>query len=411
MYNVLDRGVNMIEYTKNQVHEVACAFNEHKIIALPTDTVYGVGVKYGNLDDLERLKRAKHRPETKPIPMMVSNVEQMKQVALVDERIEKIAAKFLPGALTLVVNVKESVDPAYTNGLSTIAIRIPDEKFILDVIDELNCPILVTSANQSGEKTALTSDDVYEQLPKIDINDYYRDVDGEYKTDFEYIATEIRLKFGIGRGPISNIIKLLEEKGIIIHFFDYDFISSDNNKFDGVSFYVKGTPVILVNNKVPNSRKVFTIAHELGHLLLHFDDMISIERDIENEANSFASAFLAPAKDIKSSLRQLNIDKLKSLKIEWNMSIASLVYRAYALGTISQQTLRFWMMKLSPIRKNEPLEFEIDNPKLLKKLFQVLEEQTENGIYKHLGFTEKLRSELFGKDNIPQRTKLKIVLD
>lgn len=168
MYNVLDRGVNMKEYTKNQVHEVACAFNEHKIIALPTDTVYGVGVKYGNLDDLERLKRAKHRPETKPIPMMVSNVEQMKQVALLDERIEKIAAKFLPGALTLVVNVKDSVDSAYTNGLSTIAIRIPDEKFILDVIDELNCPILVTSANQSGEKTALTSDDVYEQLPKID---------------------------------------------------------------------------------------------------------------------------------------------------------------------------------------------------------------------------------------------------
>ena len=80
----------MKEYTKNQVHEVACAFNEHKIIALPTDTVYGVGVKYGDLEDLERLKRAKHRPETKPIPMMVSNVEQMKQVALVDERIEKI---------------------------------------------------------------------------------------------------------------------------------------------------------------------------------------------------------------------------------------------------------------------------------------------------------------------------------
>jgi L-threonylcarbamoyladenylate synthase len=144
MYNVLDRGVNMKEYTKNQVHEVACAFNEHKIIALPTDTVYGVGVKYGNLEDLERLKRAKHRPETKPIPMMVSNVEQMKQVALVDERIEKIAAKFLPGALTLVVNVKDSVDSVYTNGLSTIAIRIPDEKFILDVIDELNCPILVS---------------------------------------------------------------------------------------------------------------------------------------------------------------------------------------------------------------------------------------------------------------------------
>ena len=53
------------------------------------------------------------------------------------------------------MNVKDSVDSAYTNGLSTIAIRIPDEKFILDVIDELNCPILVSSANQSGEKQHL----------------------------------------------------------------------------------------------------------------------------------------------------------------------------------------------------------------------------------------------------------------
>ncbi|MGE8433480.1 helix-turn-helix domain-containing protein [Chryseobacterium joostei] len=250
-----------------------------------------------------------------------------------------------------------------------------------------------------------------EGLPKIDINDYYREIDGDYKIDFEYIATEIRLKLGVGRGPIQNIIRLLEEKGVIVHFFDYDFISSDNNKFDGVSFYVKGVPVILINNKIPNSRKVFTIAHELGHLLLHFDDMIAIERDIETEANSFASAFLAPAKDIKSSLRQLNIEKLKSLKIEWNMSISSLVYRAYTLGTISQQTLRFWMMKLSPIRKNEPLEFELENPKLLKKLFEVLEIQTDSGFYKLLGFTERMRAELFGKDNIPLRPKLKIVLD
>lgn len=158
----------MKEFSMDQVHEVACALNEHKIIALPTDTVYGVGVKYGDLNDLERLKLAKHRPETKPIPMMVSNVEQMEQVAIVDERTKKIVQHFLPGALTLVLPVKECVNTVYTNGLSTIAIRIPDEPFILKVIDEIDTPLLVTSANQSGQKTALTSDDVYEQLPKID---------------------------------------------------------------------------------------------------------------------------------------------------------------------------------------------------------------------------------------------------
>lgn len=158
----------MRTYQKEQIKEVAQAFQDHKILAVPTDTVYGVGVLYGDLKDLERLKHAKHRPETKPIPMMVSNIEQMKQIAQVDRRIEQIASRFLPGALTLVLRVKETVPKAYTNGLDTIAIRIPDEDFLLQVIQELNAPLLVTSANQSGAKTAICSEDVFEQLPNID---------------------------------------------------------------------------------------------------------------------------------------------------------------------------------------------------------------------------------------------------
>lgn len=158
----------MRTYSKEEIYAVANALQNHKIIALPTDTVYGVGVMYGDLKDLQRLKNAKHRPETKPIPMMVSSIEHMEQVAVVDERVKKIAEQFLPGALTLVLKVKDNVPKEYTNGLDTIAIRIPDEPFILRVIDELNTPLLVTSANQSGAKTALTSDDVLEQLPDID---------------------------------------------------------------------------------------------------------------------------------------------------------------------------------------------------------------------------------------------------
>ncbi|MDB7984301.1 L-threonylcarbamoyladenylate synthase [Faecalicoccus pleomorphus] len=158
----------MKTYSKEEINAVADALQNHKIIALPTDTVYGVGVMYGDLNDLQRLKNAKHRPETKPIPMMVSSIEHMEQVAVVDERVKKIAKQFLPGALTLVLKVKDSVPKEYTNGLDTIAIRIPDEPFILHVIDELNAPLLVSSANQSGAKTALTSDDVLDQLPDID---------------------------------------------------------------------------------------------------------------------------------------------------------------------------------------------------------------------------------------------------
>ena len=70
--------------------------------------------------------------------------------------------------MTLVLKVRDEVPSSYTNGLDTIALRIPDEPFILELIDLLDTPLLVTSANQSGQKTALTSDDVFEQLPDID---------------------------------------------------------------------------------------------------------------------------------------------------------------------------------------------------------------------------------------------------
>ena len=75
----------MKQYTQDQIHEVVKAFKDHEIIAIPTDTVYGVGVMYGDLDALHNLKHAKHRPETKPIPMMVSKLEQLEGIAIIDE--------------------------------------------------------------------------------------------------------------------------------------------------------------------------------------------------------------------------------------------------------------------------------------------------------------------------------------
>ena len=155
-------------YTSDQCDEVVEAFKNHNVLAIPTDTVYGVGVLYGDIEDLNRLKHAKHRPETKPIPMMVSNVEQMKQIAKVDQRTEKLVKAFLPGPLTLILPVSDSLNLEFTNGKETVAVRIPDEEFILKVIDELNTPLCVSSANVSGKPAALSLKEVKENLPNID---------------------------------------------------------------------------------------------------------------------------------------------------------------------------------------------------------------------------------------------------
>ena len=127
-------------YTQKDAQKVANAFLAHDVLAIPTDTVYGVGVVYGDLNDLSRLKHAKHRPETKPIPMMVASASQMKQIAKVDARTEKIIDAFLPGPLTLILPLREDVSKEYTNGKDTVAVRIPDAPFILNVIQRLNKP-------------------------------------------------------------------------------------------------------------------------------------------------------------------------------------------------------------------------------------------------------------------------------
>lgn len=71
----------MKKLTWDDTEEIVEGLNQHKIYAFPTDTVYGVGVAYGDLNDLTSLKHTKHRPEEKPIPMMVSNLEQIESVA------------------------------------------------------------------------------------------------------------------------------------------------------------------------------------------------------------------------------------------------------------------------------------------------------------------------------------------
>lgn len=268
-----------------------------------------------------------------------------------------------------------------------------------------------TTLNMFESRINLIHNVIDKSLDIIDIESDKKipQIDPEvFDLDMEYIATEVRLRLGIGRGPLLDIVKKLESFGVIIHFFNYDFISEENRKFDGVSFYVGGIPIILINSKIPNSRKVFTIAHELGHLVMHFDSIINIDRDIEKEANNFAAAFLAPEKDIKSSLRRLTMDKLEELKLEWNISLSALVYRAYTLGTITDQTLRLWMMKLAPYRKKEPNEFKVSEPKLLNQILELSNKETNNSFFKELGYNIKLQEELFNIKN-ESKVKLKIV--
>lgn len=199
-------------YLNSQIDIVTQAIIDGKVIAFPTDTVYGLGVRYDNEDALNRLKQAKIRPESKPIPMMVSDLSQIEEVAYVNDTAKRLIQKFMPGAFTIVLKKKEEIADYVTNGLPTIAIRMPDDKFVLEIMNQLGKAMLVSSANISAEHSCRNGEEVLEQLDgRID-----GIVMGESKSEIASTivdATSEKIKI-LREGPITKemINKILEER-------------------------------------------------------------------------------------------------------------------------------------------------------------------------------------------------------
>ena len=123
-----------------------------ELVAFPTDTVYGIGCRAGDPAALERLFAAKRRPPEKAVPWLVASFEQVGANGFVaDERASRLAERFWPGALTLVL---PSAD-----GTETQAFRIPDHSVALALLVAAG-PLAVSSANRSGEPETLDADDV-----------------------------------------------------------------------------------------------------------------------------------------------------------------------------------------------------------------------------------------------------------
>ncbi len=150
--------------TKKDSAHIVEILNRGGVVAFPTDTVYGLAVRYDLKEAILKMKEAKQRPETKPFPMMVSSKAQIERVAVTDARSQKLIDQWMPGALTLVFKKRPEIDELVTNGFPTIGIRMPDDDFVLEIINRVGVPLLVPSANLSGQPSCTTSEEVLKQL-------------------------------------------------------------------------------------------------------------------------------------------------------------------------------------------------------------------------------------------------------
>lgn len=187
----------------------------------------------------------------------------------------------------------------------------------------------------------------------------------------EEIAQMVRFAWQMPDGPVRNLTRTVESTGAIVVLYPFG-----NKKIDGVSLWVTPTPpLFFLNDRAPADRSRWTLAHEIGHAVMHRH----ARPEIEDEADRFASEFLMPAADVRSDLVNLTIAKAASLKMTWRVSIQALVRRAKDLSVISPGTYKRLCVQIGArgMRTNEPNAIEGEPPSNLNAILEV--HQTEHG--------------------------------
>lgn len=193
--------------------------------------------------------------------------------------------------------------------------------------------------------------------------------------DIEQIALNLRKYWGLGEGPISNVVLLLENNGIIIMRTNLDSVALDAfstwNSVDNTPYIVLGT------DKGSTTRSRFDAAHELGHLILHRSiDRTKVNNPqlfklIEQQANNFASAFLVPSNSFADDYTTPTLDALLLLKERWRVSVAMLIKLITDLEFISDEhARRLWInYNRRGWKRGEPREekIPIEKPVLLER--------------------------------------------
>lgn len=137
------------------------ALYNHGVIAFPTETVMGLGVLFNDEEAYRKLNKVKRRPEDKPYTLMLKETKDINKYGIINEATQRVIDAFMPGSLTILVPVKENSVPSYVHHKTgIIGMRVPTNEEALKVLRCAELPLLVPSANISGEKPAMNSDEV-----------------------------------------------------------------------------------------------------------------------------------------------------------------------------------------------------------------------------------------------------------
>jgi L-threonylcarbamoyladenylate synthase len=155
----------------NDIQKAISTLNEGKVIAIPTETVYGLAANIYDENAVNSIFKIKQRPNNNPLIVHIKSIEQLKEVACEIPPIAvKLAQHFWPGALTLVLKKQKSILDVISSGKETVAVRVPNHLVTLDLLNNLNYPLAAPSANPFGSISPTSSEHVFHYFEnKIDV--------------------------------------------------------------------------------------------------------------------------------------------------------------------------------------------------------------------------------------------------
>lgn len=184
-------------------------------------------------------------------------------------------------------------------------------------------------------------------------------------------ARWVRSKWRLPQGPIPNLSAVLEDHSILIVP-----MQGDVEAFDGLSVFEPKhglPPIMFIRANAPADRARRTMAHELGHIVLHHHEC-GVSEECEDEADEFASEFLMPANDIRHQFSsRTRLDDLAQLKLHWRVSMQTLLMRAEAIGRVTRHQASILWKQIGALgyRRNEPNTLKRETPSLLNEMVRV----------------------------------------
>ena len=212
----------------------------------------------------------------------------------------------------------------------------------------------------------------------------------------EDAARTLRQEWGLGEKPLSNMVHLLESRGVRVLS-----LAENSTKVNAFSLWRGGKAYVFLNTMKSAESSRYDAAHELGHLVLHQDGKTT-GRLAEDQANRFASAFLMPRADVLAVLPRVHyLEQIVQAKKRWKVSVAALNYRLHKLGITSDWKYRDLCIQISTnkFNVNEPHSIEREKSVVWQKVMKTLwaERTTQKDIANDLNLPEsEVNTLIFG---------------